>query len=233
MANQGPPDPPGDPDRAECLRYVVHDLNNPLTAIRLLAEYARSEAPTAELRQDMVDILEATDLTAALIDGLGSMAREDHVETSASLPLDLASLVRKVAERPALRRFVRLELPDTLRFSGDGSALSRAFTDVLVNARRLADRRLVLVTARQDDEHVEIRVRHEVPAAAESESDPRLPLFAALLEPHGAVPLRREKISVLATGLAYARRTFERHGGIVCFENLDTEGLDLVIKLRR
>lgn len=219
--------------RSECIRYVVHDLNNPLTAIRLLAEFVRSEAATPDLRQDMVDILEATDLAAALIEGLASMARQDQSVPHTWLPLDLGSVLRAASERPALRRHVRIELPDGLRVNGDGPALLRAFTDILVNARRLSDRQSVIVTGEARDGMVTLRVRHEAPVSRELDRGSRRLLFDALLDPYGAVHLRRVKVAVLATGLAYARRIVEQHRGTIQFVDLDSDALDLVVTIQR
>jgi signal transduction histidine kinase len=129
----------GDPEelRAEWLRLFVHDLNNPLTAIRILAEVARDDAPNEELRQDLLDILEATDMAAALIDSVSSMSRPSGRESYTWFPFDLVPVLRAAADRASLRRQLRLELPDSLRISGDRAALQRAFSDIFLNARRL------------------------------------------------------------------------------------------------
>lgn len=215
---------------AECLRLFVHDMNNPLTAIRILAEVARDDAPSAELRQDLVDIQEAADMASALTDGLASMTRQNENENYTWFPIDLVAVLRTTIDRPALRRHVRLELPPRLRLNGDGAALQRAFTDILVNARRLVERHDVLVTAEEHLDHVEVRVRHNVPDPGTVE-DLRAQRFAALFEPYGGVQLRRERCSVSATGLAYARRVVERHAGSLSFEGRGRDGLDLVAVL--
>ena len=110
--------------RSDCLRLVAHDLNNPLTAIRILAEMLRDEIPDSEMRQDMIDILEAADLAGALMDSMASLVRlEGRDEDFTWFPIDLVEVLRRVVDRPALRRHVRLELPNELQLAGDRQAL--------------------------------------------------------------------------------------------------------------
>src|SRR5690606_25946659 len=93
-------DPGLDARRASCLRLLVHDLNNPLTAIRILAEMLGEEAE-GEARRDLQDVLEAADLATALVDGLSAVT---HLEDGAGdedltwTHLDLASIVRQVVD---------------------------------------------------------------------------------------------------------------------------------------
>ena len=56
---------------------------------------------------------------------------------------------RRVPHRPALRRHVRLDLPHEITMSGDHASLLAAFTDMIVNARRLADGRSILDDVRR------------------------------------------------------------------------------------
>lgn len=214
--------------RADCLRLLAHDLNNPLTAIRILAEMLRDEAPDAEMRQDIIDILEAADLAGALMDGLSSMVRlEGRDEEFTWFPIDLVELLRQSVDRPALRRHVRLDLPREIQMGGDRTALQRAFTDILVNARRLVDGRLSIpVTAREVGPKVEVRVHHPGPGVPAA-------LRPRLLELYGAVELRQNRIPVTAAGLVYARSVIDAHGGTLTFEDPGDGPMDLVVRLPR
>jgi signal transduction histidine kinase len=226
----GTPPMPGKSDdalRADCLRLLAHDINNPLTAIRILAEMLRDEVSSQEMRQDVVDILEAADLASALMDGMSSMTRlQSQPEEFTWFPLDLVEMLRNTVDRPALRRHVRLDLPREIQMGGDRNALQRAFTDVFVNARRLVDSEPVLVFAAEADHTVELRVRH-----ARLELDERL--RDRLFDQYGAVELRQNRIPVSALGLVYARTVVENHGGTIAFEGSPGESVDLVIHLRR
>jgi len=212
--------------RSDCLRLLAHDLNNPLTAIRILAEMLRDEVKGEEMRQDIVDILEAADLAGALMDGLSSMVRlEGHPEEYTWFPIDLVDLLRQVVDRPALRRHVRLELPREIQLGGDRMALQRALTDVLMNARRLVDGDFpVHVRGVESEDSVEVRIHHPGQGIPVS-------LRERLLELYGAVELRQNRVPVAAAGLVYANSVIEVHGGSIRFDDSDPTGMGLVITL--
>ncbi|MEQ1502012.1 MAG: HAMP domain-containing sensor histidine kinase [Myxococcota bacterium] len=214
--------------RADSLRLVAHDLNNPLTAIRILAEMLREEITDREMRQDMIDILEAADLASALMEGMSSLVQIEHRDEDYTwFPMDLVEVLRHTVDRPALRRHVALDLPHELQMGGDRTALQRAFTDVFVNARRLSDARApVAVTARDTGRQVEVRIRHHGPGIPAASRDRLFQLF-------GAVELRQSAIPVSAVGLVYARAVFANHGGSIAFEDDDGGPCDLVVRLSR
>jgi signal transduction histidine kinase len=213
--------------RSDCLRLLAHDLNNPLTAIRILAEMLRDEVPDGEMRQDVIDILEAADLAGALMDGLSSMVRlEGREDEYTWFPIDLVDVLRRAVDRPALRRHVELDTPRELQLGGDRMAILRAMTDILVNARRLVDSSSkIVVSAREHDAQVVVTVHHPgqgVPAA----------LRDRLFELFGAVELRQSRIPVAAAGLVYAKTIVEAHGGTISFADRPG-GMDLVVRLPR
>ena len=214
--------------RADCLRLLAHDLNNPLTAIRILAEMLRDEIVDQEMRQDIIDILEAADLAGALMDGMSSLVRlEGRDEEYTWFPIDLVEVLRQSVDRPALRRHVRLELPREIQMGGDRTSLQRCFTDVLVNARRLIDGRVpILVCAAEEGNGVAIRVHHPGQGIPEM-------LRPRLLELYGAVELRQNRIPVAAAGLVYARSVIEAHGGTLSLGDGSEGGMDLTIRLPR
>lgn len=217
-----------DMQRASCLRLLAHDLNNPLTAIRILAEMIQDEVTNDEMRRDMNDVLEAADLATALIDGMASMLRlEGGEEEYTWFPLDLVDLIQHAVDRPALRRHVQVRLPPGLQMGGDRRALLGAFTDLLVNARRLVEGGApVEVMGGTVDGAMEVRIYHPglgVPGE----------LRDKLFELYGAVDLRREhRIPVTAVGLAYAKHVVQRHGGTIRVVDAPG-GMDVVVRLPR
>ena len=213
--------------RSECLRLLAHDLNNPLTAIRILAEMLRDEVVEGEMRQDVVDILEAADLAGALMDGLSSMIRlEGREEEYTWFPIDLVDVLRRAVDRPALRRHVELEVPRELRLGGDRMALQRAITDILVNGRRLVDSSSpIVVSVREDEAAIAIVVHHPGQGVPPAMRDRLFDLF-------GAVELRQNRIPVAAAGLVYAKTVVQAHGGTLAFEDRPG-GMDLVVRLPR
>lgn len=213
--------------RSDCLRLLAHDLNNPLTAIRILAEMLRDEVPDGEMRQDVIDILEAADLAGALMDGLSSMVRlEGREDEYTWFPIDLCDVLRRAVDRPALRRHVRLEVPRELQLGGDRMAILRAMTDILVNARRLVDGgSQIVVSAKEQDAEVLVTVHHPGPGVPAAMRERLFELF-------GAVELRQNRIPVAAAGLVYAKTIIEAHGGTISFADREG-GMDLVLRLPR
>ena len=216
-----------DERRSDSLRIFAHDLNSPLTAIQLLAGTLRDEVLDPGMRRDIMDILEAADMAGALMDGMASLVRlEGEDEDFTWFPLDAVEILREAVDRPALRRWVKLDLPREIQLSGDRMALERAFTDMLVNALRLVERRSIVVTADEDDEHVLLRIHHPGPWIPEN-------LRSRLFELYGALELRQNRIPVSAAGLVYARMVIDQHGGSLTFEDGEDGGLDLVVRLPR
>lgn len=213
--------------RTDCLRLVAHDLNNPLTAIRILAEMLRDEVTDGELRQDVLDILEAADLAGALMDGMSSMIRlEGDPEEHTWFPIDLADVLRRTVDRPAFRRHVQLDVARELRLGGDRGALQRALTDILVNARRLVDGGSPIgLSAREDKDAIVIVVHHPGQGVPEA-------MRGRLFELFGAVELRRDRVPVAAAGLVYAKTVVEAHHGTLSFHDRDG-GMDLVVRIPR
>ena len=210
--------------RAGCLSLVTHDLNNPLTAIRILAEMCHDAIEDPEMVRDMRDIIESADLATAILDGVASMARlERHTDDHTWFPLDLVELIQKTVDRPAFHRHVLLDLPYERKIGGDRTALKRAFTDVFVNAVRLADNRKISASI-SGTHPVEIRVRHPPPGIPAA-------LRGRLFELYGSVEIRQNTVPVSAVGLAYARKVIREHGGSVSFEDGPGGTMDLVICL--
>lgn len=213
--------------RSDCLRLVAHDLNNPLTVIRVLAEMLRDEMTDQEMRQDVIDMLEAADFAGALLEGMSALVRIDIREDDCTwFPIDLVEVLRETIDRPALRRHVRLEGPRELQIGGDRTALIGAFTDILVNARRLADIRSAVEVKVSDGPLVEIRVRHPGPAIPAGLREP-------MFERFGAVEVRQNSIPVSAVGLLYASKVVRSHGGQIGFEDAPNGDMDLVVRLPR
>jgi len=208
------------------LRLVAHDINNPLTAIRILAEMLRDDVDEAH-RRDITDILEAADLASAVV-GSVSEARYEKDDEYTWFPLDLVQLLRSVVDRPALRRHVTFETPRELQVGGDQTALRRAFTDLLVNGRRMVDgRRPLLVQVMDSSSHVEVRIDHPQPAVIP------VAMRHLLFLRHGVVALRRNRIPVSAVGLVDAHAIIEGHGGTIRIEDSAEGGMSVVVRLQR
>ena len=196
--------------RSRALRMVAHDVNNPLTAIRLLAEMLAAEVQSAEAQQDMNDILEASDLAAAYIESLSALAklegRTGHAPGSSSV--DAAPILAGVLRRPCMRTHVSADPPrEPLVVRADRPSLQQSILDLLLTARRLTNGQGgCRISARKSPAGVTISV--EAAGAAIPEH-----LVHHLYEPYGAAVLQDAKVTVAPAGLAHASRFASRVGG--------------------
>ena len=207
--------------RSDFLRLMAHDLYNPLTAIRILAEMIQEETESAQIRDDTSGIIEATDLATALVGGMSSLA---HLETGLSGiamdRIDLAPVVYRVVSRHALQGQVSAVLPVSMWIQGNVRALERAFTDILINACRLSPHRVQVTAILRDDCHL-----LTVPGFCERVAPELRPW---LLTYGGAIELRRASVPISASGLSYTTYTIEAHGGSL---SLAPDGVTLVAQL--
>lgn len=192
--------------RAEMLRALAHDLNNPLTAIRLLSDVIRQEITDEECREDMASIIQAADAAAMLVESLRAYARR-YATPGIQATVDVSAVLAELVRRPSLRDKITLTTGGRpCQVQGDPAALTQALTDLVVNARRLCTKgqacQIGVVTR---DEHVVISTRSTVktmPAGVDR-----------LTRDLGAKTLREQHFQVLPTGLFHARETAEGLGG--------------------
>lgn len=212
------------PMDGDLLQIFLHDLNSPLTAIRMLVELLDG-GDDPDAARDVSDMREALDLASATIEGLAALRRIDASSGDPTwFPLDLGPILRETAARPALRRGVDVRDVGALPASGDRAALVQAITDVLFTARRMAEPgRAVEVSALRLVDNVVIQV--DVPGPAMPESV-RLHLFEA----DGAIVLRRLKLPTTVFGLAVARRVVERHRGTL--DVMDGPGGGVAVRIQ-
>ena len=197
-------------DRITRDQLFAHDLRNPLTAVRVLAQMLAEDVPE-ELQEDVEDILEAADLAIVMVDGFSdsTIYCEGQAQTRVRQPMDLGEIVVSVAERSAFRKKLELGVLDAARV-GASSAAERVIAQVLYNGSRLLgpDKKLQ-VSVEMDGS---VRVLH-----------PHLSLAPAdlleLLQPYGAVALKARRLRAAPLGLHHCKRMMESLGGTLFIEN--------------
>ena len=125
---------------------AAHELRTPLARIATLAQAARGG--TDDDRARALDAVAKMSIDAsALIGDLLTLARVEHVHSSMYEPVDMASLVRDVAAafvatHPEKR--IVVNAPDGTFVSGDALRLHRMLANLVDNAVRHAESRVLL-----------------------------------------------------------------------------------------
>jgi signal transduction histidine kinase len=189
----------------ETAARIAHDIRNPVTAARSLAQQL-AHAPSAMFRAELEVILEELDRVERRVADLLRFARREELRRQ---PLDLGELVRSsvaqsMARLEAAGIGLTVDAPVGLSVNGDGERLREALRNLLDNAVEAvteAARREIAVQVAAANGCATIRVS-DSGAGVPPDAVPRLfePFFS--LKPNGT-----------GLGLAIVKRTVEAHGG--------------------
>lgn len=208
---------------------IAHDLNQKLALIAGYAELASEELARAPVEPQAVDKLVAVIVRAALdgartLQQLLAFARAHQPEELE--PLDLAELLREVAELTAPRwhgatdtgRGIDLELAvpsaTPMMIEGSRSALREAFTNLIFNAvDALVDGGTIRLTAQRVGDQVQAEV---------SDTGPGIPteLQARIFEPFFTTKGKQGT----GLGLAQVAGVVDRHGGELTLDSAPDRG---------
>ncbi|WP_313319017.1 ATP-binding protein [Stenotrophomonas sp.] len=202
-------------ERTQMLAAITHDLQTPLTRLRLRLENVQDEV----LRERLVGDLAA--MQALIREGLELARSAESAEQRAALDLD--SLLESVVEDAAESGH------DAVLLQGCGEvlmlrplAMRRLFSNLVDNALKYG--RSAQVSACRDGEAVEVRVRDSGPGVAEDELEAVFTPFLRL------ETSRSRETGGAGLGLTIARALAEKDGASLVLRNHPDGGLEAVVR---
>lgn len=204
-----------DAERARTIAAVGHDLRTPITSLRIRAEMLDDATRDAMVR--------TLDEMGVMADGLLAWGKNE-ADVEAPEALDLAELVGALCD-PDDGPIV-FEGPRTSAFVGRKVALSRAFGNIIGNARRYGERARVVLDEAPDQ--VLVTVTDEGPGIPPDR-------FEEVFEPFARLdPSRSAETGGTGLGLSIARTIVRAHGGTIALANRsDRSGLVVRVNLPR
>lgn len=215
--------------RDEFLALAAHELNTPLTAVRLradaLARAARAQAGAPDLAPLHAALGRLGDTVSGLLEF--SRASEDGIALVRA-PVDLAEIARTVVEglrgrAAGTHTELRLAAPREVRGEWDGGRLARAIGHLVENAVKFGRGQPVDVAVSEDEGEARVAVRDRGPGIPR---EVRERIFGKF---ERAAPA--ENVAGLGLGLWMARSVAEAHGGTVTVESSPGEGAIFTLRL--
>ena len=205
---------------------VAHELRNPLSIVRVLAEEIRDEQPAASRSaENASDIIAETDRLNEMVSQFLSLSRPpDPSETAlVDVGAELSRVVQLVSRGAAAETIsFETDLPETpARVRADERALRQVFLNLLLNAMESLEGRcgVVRTTLRERRGHVEIHVS-DTGAGISQRDLPRVfePFFTT-------------KRMGTGLGLALTRGIVENLGGTIAIESEPGRGTVVTVVL--
>jgi signal transduction histidine kinase len=204
-------------ERTRILAAISHDLQTPLTRLRLRAELVDDEVLRARVQSDL-------DAMQGLVkEGLAYARSLD--ERSPPQPIELGPLLQALAEDARdMGWTVRVPADAAGRVIGTPSALRRALWNLIENGVKFG--REVDVSLSCDAARCEIRIRDHGPGLPADELD-------KVFEPfYRTESSRSRETGGSGLGLAITRNLLRAQGGEACLCNHPDGGLEAVVTLR-
>lgn len=200
--------------RTDMLNAVSHDLKSPLTRMRLGIE--TKTAKSADLIQDI-------DRMTEMINGYLSFARGEapEIEQTTELPPMLLRIARDAApDKKIITKF-----PDVpAQFYARPMALARAFSNIIENAARYANR-IIRITEHDSSDSIEITIEDDGIGIPDDKKADALRPFVRLDEARGTAT------GGTGLGLSIAKTAIENHGGQLFLEDSELGGLRVRVVL--
>jgi two-component system sensor histidine kinase HydH len=210
----------------ETAARIAHDIRNPVTAARSLAQQLTRDAAPRD-REAAAVILEELDRVEREVAALLRFSRREEFRLE---PVDLGALARAALEslRPRLedaRIRVELDAPEGIVARADAEKMRHVIANLIENAldalHDAPDVRRLVIALSADDGVARLRVEDSGPGVP-GDALPRLfePFFSG-------------KSTGTGLGLAIAKRTVDAHGGRISAASEPGSGLRVEVELPR
>lgn len=210
--------------RRELVRFLYHDLRTPLAGLRALSE-ALEDGFIADVPQAMSYIGDTVSRMTRLVDDLLTLSRLDgppqakqhHLVSLTEVITEVAAELTASASRQRVILMLDTPADDRLAVWGTPDDLTRALTNLVINAIRHTDPGLTvrLVAQRAEDG----RIRISVIDSCGGIDDAHLPLVFDT--GWRGLPASRGGDGGAGLGLAIARNVVELHAGQIAVQNVD------------
>lgn len=208
------------------LHSVSHELRTPIARLEFALELLDAKARDPELSRRIAamegDLSELNNLVKELLD----MSKLDSTRTLQGAPVELEALLRDCcATLPPSPQQVACELASGLgTVEADARLLARAVGNLLRNAQKYAQERIVL-SARRTPDGVEIAVDDDGPGIPAEERE-------RIFDPFYRLDRSRDRATGgFGLGLSIAHKAVALHGGTLRVESSPLGGARFVLRL--
>jgi len=205
-------------ERTQMLAAISHDLNTPLTRMRLLAEEIDHPLQRRQLLSDVTAMQEMIQTTLAFA--------RDEAQQESAVSVDIASLILSICDTMTdSGQVVDFDGPNHLLFVCRPVAMWRALTNLIDNGCKYGGDVKVEVTSFTS--FIEIRIGDHGPGIDPAE-------FEAAFKPfHRLEASRNRETGGTGLGLTIARDVIARHNGEIVLSRNNPQGLLVTIRLPR
>ncbi|RQS60998.1 HAMP domain-containing protein [Burkholderia sp. Bp8963] len=206
-------------ERMQILASISHDLQTPITRMRLRVDVMEDDTQGAKLRQDLIEM-------ETLVKEGVAYARTLHGSAEAARRIDLDALLDSiVCDYVDAGQAVTLESRVTIALVTRPQALRRIVGNLVDNALKFAGAADIAVTAAPDGGAI-VAVRDSGPGIPDD-------LLEAVFEPFRRIETSRNReTGGTGLGLAIARQLALAMGGVLTLRNRPEGGLEARLELR-
>lgn len=200
--------------RTDMLNAVSHDLKAPLTRMRLAVE---TNTATSD------DLIRDIDRMTEMVNGYLAFARGEapEIEQATELP----PMLTRIARDAAPDKQIVTDFPDApTQFYARPMALARAFSNIIENAARYANKQ-IKITEHDTADTVEVIIEDDGLGIPDNRKRDAMRPFVRLDDARGT------DTGGTGLGLSIAQTAIENHGGQMFLENSELGGLRVRIVL--